>query len=88
MDVQEAVHIAKNWVTALFKDEQVTRLGLEEVELDEEAGVWRVTVGFSREWNDELFGRKFPVPAPRAYKVITIDAASGEVESMRNRDPA
>jgi hypothetical protein len=48
MDVKEAVATAKKYVGELFTQEGITNLGLEEIEFDEQAGEWRVTVGFSR----------------------------------------
>ena len=44
---KKAVTLAKQYVGQLFADEGVTNLGLEEVEFDDEIGVWRATLGFS-----------------------------------------
>lgn len=52
MDVNQAVALAKKHVADLFAEEKVTNIGLEEVEFDEAANVWNVTVGFSRPWDD------------------------------------
>ncbi len=46
MNVEEAVKIAKNWVAAMYSDEAISNVGLEEVVMDKD--VWRVTIGFSR----------------------------------------
>jgi hypothetical protein len=63
-----------------------------ELEFDDGAGAWRVTVGFSRPWD------RLDVPAlaaltrgtrssiPRSYKVVHIDDASGRVVSVKARD--
>jgi len=88
MDVQEAVRVAKNWVSEVFKEEHISRLGLEEVVHDKAANVWQVTLGFARNWQgdaekSQLFGL---VPPPRSYKVITVREPTGEVVSMRNRE--
>jgi len=51
MDVKEAVKRAKQYVAELYEEEGLVNLGLEEIEFDEKAGLWRVTLGFSRPWN-------------------------------------
>jgi hypothetical protein len=51
MNVTEAVAAAKKYIGELFAQEGISNLGLEEIEFDEHAGEWRVTVGFSRPWD-------------------------------------
>jgi hypothetical protein len=88
MNVQEAVSAAKIWVTEVFKEEHISKLGLEEVVHDESERVWRITLGFSRVLNSDL---EIPnilkmLPSPRFFKVITVKEPSGEVVSMRDRE--
>ena len=52
MDVKEAVAYAKRYVLELFADENVTNIGLEEVEFDDRVNEWCVTIGFSRPWDE------------------------------------
>ena len=88
MDVKEAVATAKKYVGELFTQEGITNLGLEEIEFDEQAGEWRVTVGFSRPWDSvggfaSLAERINP---RRSYKVVRISDKTGAVVSVKNRD--
>ena len=48
MDVKQAVQKAKEYLADLYEGEEVEFVGLEEVEFDEEADQWKVTIGFSR----------------------------------------
>jgi hypothetical protein len=78
-------------VKDIYADEEVTNLGLEEVEHVLAAGNWVVTLGFSRPWNtprtraQEVLENLGAVsPLKRSYKVTTI-AEDGVVLSMKNR---
>lgn len=84
MDVKQAVHLAKHYITDLYSDENLTNLGLEEVEFDDKADLWNVTIGFSRPGqtgytlsNDE-----------RSYKLVIVSDSDGMVKAVRNRLPA
>ena len=91
MDVKEAIGAAKSYLREIYDDEQVTNLGLEEVEHDLPAGQWVVTLAFSRPWNtartraqevlENLGGMS---SLKRSYKVFRI-AEDGAVLSMRNK---
>lgn len=90
MDVKEAVRLAKHHVIELFKEEEITNLGLEEVEFDEATNAWSVTIGFSRPWDQPrsaiaaLAGQMlYP---RRSYKVILISNDNAEVISVKNRE--
>jgi hypothetical protein len=90
VDVKQAVALAKQHTLELFAEEQVANLGLEEVELDEKANEWVVTVGFSRPWDEPknavaaLAAPKFP---RRDYKVVRIANDNSDlVVSVRNRE--
>ena len=88
MDVKDAVNTAKQYVSALFADEKLSNLGLEEVEFDEPALEWRVTLGFSRPW-DEVGGLASIAQQfnpRRSYKIIRISDETGKVLSVKNRD--
>jgi hypothetical protein len=89
MDVKEAVATAKKYVGELFAQEGITNLGLEEVEFNEQAGEWRVTVGFSRPWDGVGIFASVAQPNPRrSYKVVRISDGTGTVTSVRDRDVA
>jgi len=90
MDVKDAVQVAKDYARQLFADEGVINLGLEEVEFDEQAGIWSVTVGFSRPWDKPsgalaTLAQRLSIPG-RSYKVVRILDASGNVISVKNRE--
>lgn len=87
MDVKAAVDSAKRHIADLFAEEQVSNIGLEEVEHDEASDQWRITIGFSRPWEH---GGQFDFGsrgATRTYKVVTIDR-TGHAISVKNRDVA
>lgn len=86
MDVKAAVNQAKVEIQALFADEGIRNLGLEEVVHDDSKGVWRVTIGFSRPW-DEPRNALAAIAGQnsywrRAYKVVTIDDSTATVRSI------
>jgi len=61
MDVKEAVALAKKYVGEVFAGEPISDVGLEEVEFDDVAGIWAVTIGFSRPWETTRGDRGKPV---------------------------
>lgn len=88
MNVKEAVALAKQEVANLFADERAENVGLEEVEYDDPLKTWRITIGFSRPWDQALLPLiSGPARRPRSYKVIAI-AENGEVLSVRNHAKA
>jgi hypothetical protein len=89
IDVKEAVRRAKSFVAQLFKEEGLINLGLEEIEHDDGAGAWKVTLGFSRPWNTQrgpLTDLVGDAAAGRSYKVVTVRDEDGEVTSIKLRD--
>ena len=72
-------------------DEQVTNIGLEEVEFSPGENAWDITVGFSRPWNTpksraqevmESLGALSSLK--RSYKIIKV-AQNGRVISMKSK---
>ena len=87
MDVKAAARVAKECVADLFEDEEITQIGLEEVEFDSEAHDWNVTIGFTRPWEHSNFlinalGDRWPA---RSYKVIRINDKDGHMISVKDR---
>lgn len=88
MDVKNAVKLAIRYIVDLFEDEDISNVGLEEVEFDHDDSTWVVTVGFSRPWDypknvvTALSGESRP---RRSYKVLTIRDSSEEVIAIKNR---
>jgi hypothetical protein len=94
MDVKEAIAAAKTYINEIYADEQVTNLGLEEIEHPAEDSNWIITLAFSRPWNtprtraQEVLENLGAVSAlKRSYKVITMDK-DGTIISMKNRERA
>jgi hypothetical protein len=87
MDVKQAVDLAKQHVADLFATEGLFNLGLEEVEYDDARDLWRITVGFSRTWDQQGSVASLLAPTKRTYKVVTIDK-TGKVISVKNRETA
>lgn len=91
MEMREAVRIAKSFVADMLESERVTDIGLEEIDRTGKSDVWRVTIGFSRPWDDRpggmaaITGQSRPT---RSYRVITVDGKTGSVFSMRDRENA
>jgi hypothetical protein len=94
MDAREAVAKAKEHVAALFSDERIQDLGLEEIEYDDTRKRWYITLGFTRPW-DTVVARTMTalslssqaMRVPRTYKVVTI-GDDGCPLSVRNRESA
>ncbi len=90
MEVQEAIRRAKEYVLDVFRDEEPTNVGLEEVEFDDREDVWNVTIGFSRPWNStksvmaSLAGEQ--PPKKRAYKVVRLRDSDGKMIAIKRRD--
>lgn len=92
MDVKEAVQIATRHLIDLFDSEDISNVGLEEVEFDEQDDLWVVTIGFSRPW--DYPGKPLNAFATalgateqpkRTYKTIRVKSGKGDVISVRNR---
>ncbi len=90
MQVKEAVSLAKQYITDVFAEEMIDGLGLEEVEFDDKAHLWSVTISFSRPWDEAAgpFGARLGALAPRRrdYKVVRIADADKRVVSVKNRE--
>ncbi len=88
MQVKEAVALAKEYIRDVFSDENISDLGLEEVEFDEGPGIWSVTIGFSRPWATKgaaLAGALGPL-TKSDYKVLRIRDSNRQVLSVKNRE--
>lgn len=89
MNVKDAVTLAINHVRALFEHENISNLGLEEVEFDESMKEWIVTVGFSRPWDypqNTLAALTGQGGRPnRSFKIVSINNNNGEVIAIKNR---
>jgi hypothetical protein len=91
LDAKEAVLAAIRHLTELFEN-TITDVLLEEIEEDGLAGVWRVTLSFTRPTLSSpvsstggLLGQALALKASRQYKVIEIDGTNGTLRSMKIR---
>ena len=90
LSVGSAVEIAKRHVQELFHDENLSNLGLEEIEFDDDNKEWVVTVGFSRPWDEPknafaALAKSTSAPL-RSFKVVRIDDLTQQVVSVKNRE--
>ena len=90
MNMKEAARTAKEYVADLYAGEQITDVGLEEIEFDDRSNDWVVTIGFARPWDQRINSlaatlERKRVPA-RSYKVVRIDDDDdGRITSLKDR---
>lgn len=90
MDVKDAVRTAKEYISTLYADEGISRVGLEEVKFEtEQYGTWDVTIGFFRSFTPgpmgELAAALDTDPRRRVYKIVRINNGDGRVVSVTHR---
>ncbi|MCY3770994.1 MAG: hypothetical protein OXG98_03095 [Gemmatimonadetes bacterium] len=92
MNVKQAVKTAMEHVADVYSEENISHIGLEEVEYDEPTAQWNVTVGFARKW-DIPHPAHIPAFVPlrpnnRTYKIVVIRDSDGQVTAMKIRELA
>jgi hypothetical protein len=90
VSVKRAVREAINYVNDLYAESNLRDLMLEEVEYSNATDQWLVTVGFSLpETKEEAASLIVPSKMSRAlsrrYKIVNIDAETGQPISMKIR---
>ena len=92
MDVRAAARTAKAYIAEVFADEDIDELGLEEVDFDDRANLWQITVSFLRPRGEmdryQAAASGYPAGTPtmrRSFKVVNIDDGSGSVRSVKHR---
>jgi hypothetical protein len=88
MNVKQAVELAKARIRELFADEEISNLGLEEVDFDERDDHWVITVGFSRPWDTPRSALAGLSSQKRTYKTIRIDNKGNDNYRVKNREIA
>ena len=90
MDVKEAVAKAKGFIAEVYADEQISNVGLEEIEHDARRMIWTVALSFSRPWNaprtraqEVLESMGGASNAKRSTKVVSV-SEEGELVSIKN----
>ena len=82
IQVKEAVANAFNFLRDIYGGESLHDIRLEEVEQSEDGKSWRITLSFLRDLSPLATALgKFS----REYKVFSVDAATGAVQSMKIR---
>ena len=81
LDVKEAAQKAADYFAGLYAEQGIANVQLEEVELTDDDRYWLITLSYPVP--PELAKLNFNFK--RKYKVFTIDAATGEVKSMKIR---
>jgi flagellar assembly factor FliW len=90
MDVLEAVSTAKKYILKVFEDEKILNLGLEEAVFDESQGIWHITLGFSRSWDNSQSAIHSamqilnPSVLKREYKIVEIPDNDNKKISVKN----
>jgi hypothetical protein len=91
IDVKQAVNTATQFMQNLYSD-PLPGLMLEEVELSDDERYWYITLGYSQT-KTPSYGtlsnlKAFVDPeVTRVYKLIKVDAATGQPLSMKIRNP-
>lgn len=89
IDVKQAVQLAANYVKEMYEPQQLEDIRLEETEKTDDGSYWFITMSFERSTKRRRgklheFANQPPI---RDYKILKINAESGEVQSMKIRSP-
>lgn len=90
MDVKEAVRFAKKYIVEIFDDDDISNVGLEEVEFDDRSSVWKITLSFHRPTGllsplDLVAPGLSKGSVRRACKTVNINDRTGKVLSVKHR---
>jgi hypothetical protein len=85
IEVKQAAKIANDYLNDLFSESPPQGTLLEEVELEEDEGVWLITLSFIDPTN--VLGKALAgvYSAPRKFKTFEVSAEDGRVLAMRIR---
>jgi len=91
ISIHEAVKSARDFANNIYEAEELKHLRVEEIELVAEDKKWIVTLGWVEPAVRQIGGfaglaNTSIEPLPRVYKTFTINADSGNVESMKIRE--
>ncbi|PZV26062.1 MAG: hypothetical protein DCF12_11640 [Snowella sp.] len=83
--LKTAVSNAMHFISGLYEIGQIRELLVEEVEFSEQTNQWLITIGFTqnRVKDSVILPER---EADRKYKIVHIDAQSGEPISMKIRE--
>jgi hypothetical protein len=83
VDVRQAASTAANYLVSLYPQQIPSNVQLEEVELSDDEKYWLITLSYPVAGSG--LEKALNVPLKRAYKVFKVDAATGQVRSMKIR---
>lgn len=83
MTVKDVVGRVASFLAEAYAGKPILDLRLEEIELSDDRPYWYVTVSFELYENEPASQLRV---GNRLYKVLEIDAASGQVRSMKIRE--
>ena len=97
LQVQDAARIAFDYLQQLYNSDEVTPLMLEEVELSDDEKYWFITFSLSRKLppppqsklsklTEQATSLLTTPKVETIYKVIKVDAKTGDVLSMKIRE--
>lgn len=91
INIEKAVKSARDFASLLYSEGELRELRVEEIESSEDETKWFITLGWVEPAVQQLGGfaglaNARIEPLPRVYKVFTINAETGHVESMKMRD--
>jgi hypothetical protein len=90
IDVKKAVSAARNYLQSLEIEigAPLKDLLLEEVELTDDREFWLITLGFNHQVQlpENPLGINLSPREERKYKIIKVNAETGEVKSMKIRE--
>lgn len=97
MDAKQAVRKAVEYITDIYADANIEHVDVEEIDFDETATAWKITVGFFRHWDQPTRATQYLTRIEsrhweprewkkRTFKVVQINDHDGRVVSMTHRE--
>lgn len=86
LEQPDVVAKAKSYVRTLYGDEPLADIGLEEIEFDSTAGIWRVTLAVARHSAQNDLIARLGGMLRRSLKVVQIADEDGRPLSMKDRE--
>jgi hypothetical protein len=87
-DVKTAVREATRFFAEINQEHPPEDVRVEEVELTDDENVWNITLGFYPPGTSMTLAIGGIPVAQRQYRVLRVDANTGQVRSMKIRDPS
>lgn len=88
IEVKQAVANAVGFLRAIYDEEGLSDIRLEEVELSEDEGVWQITLSFHRargESTSSDLAAALGLSTKREFKTLAVSSSTGNVQSMKIR---